>query len=115
LRYQIDGNWVEFATVSTNSNGEFTQEWTPPDEGVYKIMARFEGDSNYEWSTSETTIQVTSAPAPTPEFPKYGTPDFPAYPAYPDYTPIFAGIIAAVVVVAILVVYAIVSIRKPRK
>jgi len=68
LIYQTDGTWVDLATVTTNSNGDFTCEWTAPDEGVYQIMARFEGDDSYGWSTSEITIQTTSAPPPYPEY-----------------------------------------------
>jgi outer membrane protein assembly factor BamB len=83
LSYQTDENWIDLPTVTTNSNGDFSYEWTPPAEGVYNIMACFEGDNNFEWSTSEIPIQVTSAPPPPPEFPEYGTSDFPEYPEGP--------------------------------
>jgi len=97
LIYQTDGNWVDLATVATNSNGDFIYEWTPPDEGVYSLMARFEGDNNYEWSTSETTIQVTSAPPPS---------------EFPEYTTIDLAIIAAVVVAIVIGIVNLWAIRK---
>jgi len=98
LIYQTDGNWVDLATVTTNSNGDFNYLWTPPNEGVYSLMARFEGDNNYEWSTSETTIQVTSAPPPPSEF--------------PEYTTIDLAIIAAVVVAIVIGIANLWAIRK---
>jgi len=64
LAYRTDQDWVNFATVTTDSDGDFTYKWTPPAEGVYDIKAHFEGNDDYEWSTSETTIQVTAAPEP---------------------------------------------------
>jgi hypothetical protein len=67
-------------------------------------MATFAGDDSYFSSYAGTALGVTAAPSPT-----YITTA--AAPA-PDYTPLFAGIIAAVVVVAILVVYDIFRKRK---
>jgi outer membrane protein assembly factor BamB len=95
LIYQTDGNWVDLATVTTDSNGDFTCEWTGPDEGVYQIMARFEGDNSYGWSTSEITIQVTSAPPP-----------------YPEYTTIDVVIAAAVIVAIFIGLYNSYVLRK---
>jgi len=97
LIYQTDGNWVDLATTTTNSNGDFNYEWTPPNEGLYSLMARFEGDNNYEWSTSETTIQVTSAPPPS---------------EFPEYTTVDLAIIAAVVVAIVIGIANLWAIRK---
>jgi outer membrane protein assembly factor BamB len=90
LAYRSDHDWVNIASVTTDSDGDFTYEWTPPSEGVYDIKAHFEGNNDYEWSTSETTMQVTAPPEPaeTPEEPAYNTVDL---------------IIIAAVVIAIII------------
>ncbi len=115
LIYQTDENWIDLATITTDSNGDFSYEWTPPDEGVYNIMARFEGDNSHEWSTSETTIQVITAPPPPPEFPEYGTPDFPTYPTYPEYTIIDLVVITAVIIAILIGLYNSYAIRKTER
>ena len=76
--------------MHTHSDRDFTYEWTPPSEGIYDIKAHFEGNNDYEWSTSETTMQVTAPPEPTetPEEPAYNTVDL---------------IIIAAVVIAIII------------
>ncbi len=110
--YRTDQNWLDLATVTTDSNGDFFYEWTPPDEGVYSIMARFEGNDDYEWSTSETTIQVTD---PLPEFPEYGTSEFPEYPQYPEYTTVNLVLVAAIVIAIIIGLYNSYAISKIRQ
>jgi outer membrane protein assembly factor BamB len=60
LSYVKDGTWTDFATTATSSDGTFIQTWTPPGEGTYKIVARFEGTNDYKWSSDQTLIQVSS-------------------------------------------------------
>ena len=61
LSYVKDGTWTDFATTTTASDGSFMQTWTPPGEGAYKIVARFEGTNDYKWSSGQAVLQVGSA------------------------------------------------------
>jgi outer membrane protein assembly factor BamB len=61
LSYVKDGTWTDFATTSTASDGSFMQTWTPPNEGTYKIVARFEGTNDYKWSSGQAILQVGAA------------------------------------------------------
>ena len=65
LSYVRDGVWTDFAKVITAQDGTFTQEWTPPAAGLYKVVARFEGSNSYDWSSGEATVRVKPAP-PSP-------------------------------------------------
>jgi outer membrane protein assembly factor BamB len=66
LSYIRDGGWHDFATVKTNSAGEYMYEWVAPSEGAYTVLARFEGDNAYYWSSGKTVVQVSPAPSPVP-------------------------------------------------
>ncbi len=66
LSYVKDGTWTDFATVNTASDGTYMYTWAPPSEGAYKVVARFEGNEAYHWSSARTTVQVTSAPSAAP-------------------------------------------------
>jgi hypothetical protein len=98
-----DGSMIDIATVTSDVMGHFEYMWTPPTTDTYKILAIFPGTESYWTSSAETALGVTAAPAPA-----YITTEAVA----PDYTPMFAGIIATVVIVAILVVYDIFRKRK---
>jgi outer membrane protein assembly factor BamB len=62
LSYVRDGAWNDFAKVTTAQDGTFTHEWTPPEAGLFKVVARFEGNNSYEWSSCETMVRVKSSP-----------------------------------------------------
>lgn len=64
LSYVTDDSWMDFATVTTDTAGTFMHTWTPPSEGAYKVVARFEGNDSYHWSSAQEVIQVSSAPSP---------------------------------------------------
>jgi outer membrane protein assembly factor BamB len=66
LSYIKGNDWVDFATVNTNNRGEFQYEWSPTVAGTYTVMARFEGNEAYYWSSAKTTVQVSPAPTATP-------------------------------------------------
>jgi hypothetical protein len=58
-----DGNYVDIGTTTTDGYyGTFGHEWTPPDEGKYKIIASFEGDDSYGSSGASTYVTVGPAP-----------------------------------------------------
>ena len=61
LSYVREGAWTDFAKVTTIHDGTFTREWTPPAAGLYKVVARFEGNNSYEWSSSEAILRVIPA------------------------------------------------------
>ena len=66
LSYAKDGAWTDFATTNTASDGTFMQTWTPPGEGAYKLVARFEGTNDYQWSSGQAVVQVSPAPTVAP-------------------------------------------------
>jgi hypothetical protein len=100
-----DGTVIDIGTVTSDGFGNFKYMWTPPTTGTYSILATFAGSESYYASYAETALGVSAAPpAPAPA----------AEQVLPDYTPMFAGIIAAVVIVAILVVYTLLTVRKQK-
>jgi len=71
LSYVNAGTWTDFATVNTDSAGTFMYTLTPSSIGAYKVVARFEGNDAYFWSSAQEVVQVSPAPSPaqpiTPE------------------------------------------------
>ena len=82
--------WTDFATVTTASDGTFTYNFTPLSAGFYKVVARFEGDGTYEWSSGQAAVQVGPASSAT------STAEAPAY------TSMDVAIIAAVAVAIVI-------------
>jgi hypothetical protein len=72
------GSATEIGTATTNGNGKFAFEWTPPSSDVYTVKAQFEGDESYWASMDTTAVSVSSAaatPTPAPEPTTFGTAD----------------------------------------
>jgi hypothetical protein len=64
-----DGTYINIGTATTEGYyGTFGFKWTPPDEGLYKIIASFEGDDSY--GSSGAATYVTIGPAPSPAQPQ---------------------------------------------
>jgi outer membrane protein assembly factor BamB len=61
LSYVKDGAWTDFATVNTASDGKFMFSWTPPSSGAFSVVARFEGNDAYYWSSAQATFQTGSS------------------------------------------------------
>jgi hypothetical protein len=61
LSYVKDNAWTDFATTEKAADGTFMQTWTPPNNGTYKIDARFEGTNDYKWPRGQAVLQVNSA------------------------------------------------------
>ena len=106
-----DSSWSDIGTTATDSNGRFTYEWTPTNEGTYWLQAQFEGDVTYGLSNATTAIQVNPAPAVNP-----ATAPSPS----PAVTPPTSGMptttyIAIVAAVIIVVVAAAVLVLRKRK
>ena len=58
-----DGSSVEIGTATTDGYyGTFSQSWTPPKEGDYKIIASFAGDDSYGSSSASATLSVSPEP-----------------------------------------------------
>jgi hypothetical protein len=99
-----DGTIIEIGTVTTDLKGHLSYMWTPPTNNLYTITATFNGDESYGSSSAQIHVLVTVAPqAPAPAA------------EAPEYTPMFAGIIVAVVITICLVLYTLYTVRKTRK
>jgi hypothetical protein len=57
------GEVLDIGGTHTDSAGFYTVSWTPPKEGLWKILATFPGSKSYYPSFAETSIVVTAAPA----------------------------------------------------
>jgi hypothetical protein len=67
---------IDIGSATTNANGKFAFEWTPPDLGVYTITAQFNGDESY-WSSMDTTgVSVSPAPSAAPEASMFSNADY---------------------------------------
>lgn len=60
-----DGSTMPIADVTSDAFGNFFYDWTPPDTGMYKIVATFAGSASYGSSSAETAIGVTAAASTT--------------------------------------------------
>jgi outer membrane protein assembly factor BamB len=103
------GTWTDFATVTTSSDGTFIYGWTPSSEGAYAIVARFEGNDAYYWSSAKTTIQVS------PASPQSATAEQ-VQSAVDAMQPIVTALVALVVIAIVIgVVNLAIMFRKMRK
>jgi hypothetical protein len=99
-----NGNVIDIGTATSNGYyGTFSMAWTPPNEGVYTVMASFAGDDSYGSSAAATAVSVGPAPSVAPT----------ATAAAPvDYMPTLSGILAAVVVAIVVSVIALVVVLR---
>lgn len=56
---------VQIGQVTTDLTGTFSFQWTPTEQGIYKIAATFTGSESYGSSYAQTAIGVSAAKAPT--------------------------------------------------
>jgi hypothetical protein len=122
-----NGNLQNIGTATTDSNGNFGIMWTPPVEGLYKIVAAFEGTKSYAASDATAYMGVSVAPAaspvptstPQPTTPP-PTPTTPTPTASPSTIPLPEAapsmdtyyILAAVAAVAAIIIVAAFILRK---
>jgi len=102
-----DGSYIDIGTVTSELTG-FMYEWTPPDEGLYTILATFYGDDSYGSSYAGTGLSVGSAPTPA-------EPIEPEEPAEAPFITTEIAIIAAVAVAVIVGIVAYWALRKRRQ
>ena len=74
--YDPNGNYQNYGTTTSDSNGNFGFVFEPEVPGTYWISATFEGSDSYYGSTSSTYLTVDPAPEP------YPTVTIPPYPGY---------------------------------
>jgi len=74
--YDPNGNYQNFGTTTSDSNGNFALVFEPEVPGTYWISATFEGSNGYYGSTASTYLTVDPAPEP------YPTVTIPPYPGY---------------------------------
>ena len=65
--FASDGSYIDIGTVTTDPyHGTFACPWTPPNEGIYRIVASFAGDDSYGSSAASTAVSVGPAPVVSP-------------------------------------------------
>jgi hypothetical protein len=100
-----NGNARSIGTTATDGYGMFAYAYTPDVPGTYRIFATFSGSNSYWPSSSETAINVLTAPAATPA----PTPNPPSM-AEQYFLPSVVGIV--VVLIIILALLVILLLRK---
>lgn len=93
----VNGNYRNIGTATTDSSGFFSFAWTPDIEGSYTVIATFAGSKSYYASFSQTAFVVDPAPQATSE-------PTPTAQSVADlyFIPAVAGIIIAIAVVGAL-------------
>jgi len=107
------GEYLDLGGTHTDETGFYTVAWTPPKEGLYKILATFPGTKSYWPSHAETSILV-SAPTPAPEIPTPASPEQVSTLRSTVET-LMIALTALLVIVIIIGAYSIYSIRKLKK
>jgi outer membrane protein assembly factor BamB len=91
-----DGNWIDVGTTTSSMDGTYGFVWTPPEEGMYKIVASFLGSDSYWCSYDTTFLAVGPAASPTaPIEPE------PTHPLISTELAIAIGVIAVAVIGAV--------------
>ena len=103
--FASDGSYIEIGSVTSDAYGDFKAEWTPPNEGIYTIMATFDGSDSYWRSYDATGLSVGPAP----------TPSGPIEPEEPEPFALTTTEIAIIAAVAVAVVIGIVAFWALRK
>jgi hypothetical protein len=120
-----NGNTVDIGTVTSDIDGMYALAYTPRDQGLYKVIATYEGSESYFGSAGTTYFNVgpsaatpaaVSTSTPTPVLPTPGTPSpEPTQPLAPQAGPNTVLYVAVVAVIAIAVIAAIAIAIRRRK
>jgi hypothetical protein len=104
--FASDGTYYDLGTTTSDGYyGSYGVTWTPPAEGVYRIVANFEGDDSYASSGASTYVTVG---------PAVEQPSTPEVPTPVDNTMVLYGILAAVVIAIVLAIVAILVVLRKR-
>ncbi|MEJ2240837.1 MAG: PQQ-binding-like beta-propeller repeat protein [Candidatus Bathyarchaeota archaeon] len=68
------GNYAWIGTATTDSYGNYAYSFIPQMEGLYSIIATFDGSDAYWRSETTTYLKVDPAPAAYPSYPGYQGP-----------------------------------------
>ena len=100
IEYRLIGeNWTTLATVTTDSEGKYSYNWTTTEPGSYEIKTSWEGDANTLADESDVwSVTIEESPAD----------EEPATEIY-----LFAAAAAVVIIVSATTVY-VLKIRKPK-
>jgi outer membrane protein assembly factor BamB len=104
--YDSNGNYRTIGTAQSDSSGMFSYAWSPDIEGLYTVVATFEGTNSYYGTSAESSFYAMSAPATA-------TPQPTAAPTAADlyFLPAIAGLFVLIIVgIAVL---AILMMRRP--
>ena len=94
-----NGNTYEIGTVTSDSSGMFSFNWTPIIPGDYTVVATFDGSNSYYGSCATTAFYASEAPQATPE----STP-MPQSVADMYILPMSIVIIIAVIVIGLVII-----------
>jgi hypothetical protein len=121
-------NTIELGTVTSDVSGNYALMWSPPLEGLYTIIATFEGSQSYYGSyavthvasnpagavapTASPTLAPTATPTATPTAAPTASPSIaPTPPGTGLGTEVYIAI-AAVVIIAVIAAVAVVLRRR---
>ena len=99
-----NGNQRNIGTVTSDSSGAFSLQWTPDIPGKYTVIATFEGSDSYWPSSSETSFAVDPTEPTSSPYPEISLPPTEMY--------IAAAAAAIIVAIAIVGVVLLMAIRK---
>jgi hypothetical protein len=64
LNYRQDTDWTQLTTVTTNLDGSYSYQWTPPTADMYQFQATWPGDPMYADAYSViVSLTVTKQPS----------------------------------------------------
>ncbi|MCW4019124.1 MAG: PQQ-binding-like beta-propeller repeat protein [Candidatus Bathyarchaeota archaeon] len=132
-----NGNFQDIGTVTSDMDGNFAVEWTPPVPGVYTVKASFDGSGSYFMSYGTTSFAISEPPAassstssqltPTPPQTTTASPPVsltpttqteapqPSVAPQPSSeTPVAVYITIAAAIIAIIVVAAAIALKRHR-
>jgi outer membrane protein assembly factor BamB len=113
-----DGTMIPIGTVTSDAGGLYKTTWQPSTEGVYTIVAQFDGTKSYWASAAETALAVVSST---------GSPSVSSVPSSPSVsgespsvspptegpsTSVYIAVAAVVVIIAVIAAALVLRRRK---